>query len=310
MKETITNVFKTKEAYLSNFVDKRDGNNIYAKWKRDEEIGIVVFAGINDVPIGTIFLTEAFYFLYCLDGEISFYCKNDGNLINLKRGELIIVNPNCPIIIGHENPAFLVALMMVTNEYFLKEYFSIIDNNKRLFHFFLDSFNGKNEIDYLYFNNLPIELVDMTFIAINKEYHSEELDNNIMIRALLQLLIVHLSRSTLDDARQSLVDDILKYILFNPKTSLKDLAYHFKYHPNYISKYIKDNTGHTFKQILTQTRMDKAYNYLVNSNFSVEEIALMVGYSDTITFYKAFKKYYNQSPTSVKTKTEKNTKII
>ena len=35
--------------------------------------------------------------------------------------------------------------------------------------------------------------------------------------------------------------------------------------------------------------MDKAYKYLNNSNYKIEEIAEIVGYADSITFYKAFK---------------------
>ncbi|MCR5705451.1 MAG: helix-turn-helix transcriptional regulator [Acholeplasmatales bacterium] len=302
MREQINYVKTTKEAYLSNFVDKRDGEKIYAKWKREEEIGIVVFEGIDDTPIGTIYLTDSFYFLYCLDGEISFYCKDKDNLINLEKGELIVVNPYCPLIFEPGNKYFIVALMKVTNKYFFKEYFSIINNNKRLFHFFLDSFNGMDNADYLYFKNLPEDLIDTTFIGINEEYNKEIIEKNMMMRALLQILLVHLSRSMVENTNDELEDKILQYIVYNPKTSLKDTAAHFQYHPNYISNCMKKKLGQTFKQILIQSRMDKATSYLKNSSYSIEEIAQMVGYADSITFYKAFKKYYGVTPKEVRRK--------
>ncbi len=257
--------------------------------------------GIDDTPIGTIYLTESFYFLYCLDGDISFYAKEKKNLISLKKGEMIIVQPNCPLIMEPKNHYFIVSLMKVTSNYFLKEYFSIINNNAKLFRFFLDPFSSKNFSDFLVVNNLPVEFIEETFKGIDNEYNSLNPDKYIMMRALLQMLIIHISRCVnSENSFKSLEDNILQYILYNPNTSLRDVSDNFKYHPNYISGLIKKKTGHTFKEILIQNRMDKAINFLKNSDYKVEEIANIVGYSDPITFYKAFKKYYGCSPKSIK----------
>lgn len=42
--------------------------------------------------------------------------------------------------------------------------------------------------------------------------------------------------------------------------------------------------------------MEKAKNKLENSQNSIQEISISVGYTDTFTFSKAFKKYSGFSP--------------
>ena len=49
------------------------------------------------------------------------------------------------------------------------------------------------------------------------------------------------------------------------------------------------------KEYLTRVRLNKA-KWLLSKEYSVAECASMVGYSDTFTFSKAYKKFYGVSP--------------
>ena len=42
--------------------------------------------------------------------------------------------------------------------------------------------------------------------------------------------------------------------------------------------------------------MDRALPLLKYTEFSIEEIAAMLGYSNSSNFYKAYKSYYGKSP--------------
>ena len=78
--------------------------------------------------------------------------------------------------------------------------------------------------------------------------------------------------------------------------TLKEIANHFSYHPNYISSLLQKKLGKTFSKILLEKRMDKAVILLKGTTLSIEEIAIMTGYSNTSNFYKAFREYFGKTP--------------
>ena len=78
--------------------------------------------------------------------------------------------------------------------------------------------------------------------------------------------------------------------------TLKDIAAHFSYHPNYISSLLHQELGKTFSEIVLEKRMDRAVILLKGTTLSIEEIASMLGYSNHSNFYKAFKEYYGKTP--------------
>lgn len=52
----------------------------------------------------------------------------------------------------------------------------------------------------------------------------------------------------------------------------------------------------TFKEILKETRRELAKDYLKDNNFSIAEIAFLLGFSDPSAFNRAFKKWERTSP--------------
>lgn len=78
--------------------------------------------------------------------------------------------------------------------------------------------------------------------------------------------------------------------------SLKDISARFSYHPNYISALLRRELGKTFSEILLALRMERAVTLLRGTDLSIEEIAYMLGYSNSSNFYKAFHEYYHTSP--------------
>lgn len=65
---------------------------------------------------------------------------------------------------------------------------------------------------------------------------------------------------------------------------------------SYLSRLFKDATGSSIQQYLVTYRMKIAATLIKETTQSIQDISLAVGYSDIFTFSKAFKKYYNVSP--------------
>ena len=78
--------------------------------------------------------------------------------------------------------------------------------------------------------------------------------------------------------------------------TLPAIGKHFSYHPTYVSNLLKKETGSTFSELLLKLRMEHAVMLLNGTTLSIEEIAAMLGYSNSSNFYKAFKSYYGTSP--------------
>jgi two-component system response regulator YesN len=66
--------------------------------------------------------------------------------------------------------------------------------------------------------------------------------------------------------------------------------------PPYLSRRFKEKTGITFGEYLEDIRMDKAQEYLINSEAAIADIAEQVGYQDQAYFAKVFKQKYHISP--------------
>ncbi len=78
--------------------------------------------------------------------------------------------------------------------------------------------------------------------------------------------------------------------------TLKELANHFSYHPNYLSGYLKKELGKGFSQIVLEQRMANAKSLMAATSLSLEEISDLVGYPSPSNFYKAFKAYFKTTP--------------
>ena len=81
---------------------------------------------------------------------------------------------------------------------------------------------------------------------------------------------------------------------------MDDLSKVFFLSKPYLSKYIKENTGKTFQEVVMDIRMDKARNLLNNSNESIENVAYKIGYHNVEHFNRLFKRKYSITPMEYK----------
>lgn len=68
------------------------------------------------------------------------------------------------------------------------------------------------------------------------------------------------------------------------------------YNVTYYNDWFKRQTGSSPGMFLRQTRVRKAKELLINTNYSVTRIAMMVGYSCNSTFTRAFRNITNMTP--------------
>ena len=133
------------------------------------------------------------------------------------------------------------------------------------------------------------------------EYADKKADTQLILKPMVLSLFMHIARryrlEKPDISADTLPGKIVQYIHSHPESvTLKEIADHFSYHPNYISTLLHQELGKTFSQIVLEKRMDRAVILLQGTTLSIEEIAAMLGYSNHSNFYKAFKEYYGKTP--------------
>lgn len=95
------------------------------------------------------------------------------------------------------------------------------------------------------------------------------------------------------------ISDIMKYIQehYAEDLSLEFLAQHFHLSSTYLSKHLKKHIGLSFKEYVTQLRIDHATELLVkNPEMSIEQIGKTLGLFSPSAFTKMFKKSMGISP--------------
>ncbi len=98
-----------------------------------------------------------------------------------------------------------------------------------------------------------------------------------------------------------LKEDILGFIQANygcADLSLTMIADHFGISNRYASQFIKEQTGINYTAHLENLRMREAERLLANTSTPITDVAQMVGFDSKNTFYKAFTRKFNMSPST------------
>ena len=83
---------------------------------------------------------------------------------------------------------------------------------------------------------------------------------------------------------------------FNTPLTLEDVSAYVHLHPSYFSTVFKNSTGLSFKEYLNKVRIEESKILLLNTDFSIIDIAIAVGFEDQSYFSKVFKKYTGTTP--------------
>ncbi len=105
------------------------------------------------------------------------------------------------------------------------------------------------------------------------------------------------------DESEALSTTIEKYINSNyqdPSLCLNKISDEFQISESYFSHMFKDKTGVNFSTYLENLRMAEAARLIKETDISLNELYLAVGYNNPNTFRRAFKKIYGVTPSSMR----------
>jgi YesN/AraC family two-component response regulator len=127
---------------------------------------------------------------------------------------------------------------------------------------------------------------------------------NLLVHDLCEIVeeiirsVMSLQKEEYTGTIRDVVRQAVKYIETNffEELTLTDIADRFGVESSYFSKIFRKETGYNMMFYITNLRIEKAKEYMSNSNINLTEIAFMVGYDDYTYFSKVFRKMTGKSP--------------
>lgn len=107
---------------------------------------------------------------------------------------------------------------------------------------------------------------------------------------------IHLLQS--DKKKKQLYYDMVDYIDKNLFRNLKvsDVADYFGYNSEYLSHMFSSLKGITLKRFILQKKVEKANYLLMDTNKTINEISIILGFSDCHNFMKVYKRITGLTP--------------
>jgi AraC-type DNA-binding domain-containing proteins len=244
--------------------------------------------------------------------EVIYVCKGtpigviNNQEIPLQEGQLCVMNPNAiHYFKKYTENTDLILNIVLPKDLFEKSIFRILFHDAVLNAFFIRyRIENEKQPPFLYLQHKDPD-IDHFIELLMKEYLNKTEYSHVIIESVLTLIFSFLLRD--DKAKSShgnsAMADIIDYIYLNYQTvSMQSVAAHFNYHPKYLSSLIHKELGQTFRELLVTIKLQNALNYLLYTDYKVDQIVEFIGYKDKSSFYNLFRNVYHMSPAQYRKK--------
>lgn len=227
----------------------------------------------------------------------------DGRSYNLSRGDILFMNCGCVHSFVSENEHTYVNILFSPE--IIGE--NIVTNETAFSLFSLTAFNQmRNDSEFgkiSFFGDERLEIENIIRSMLT-EYRGKQTYWERSMRNYLNNLIIKMLRKNETGFEPCEIDgmwrELSAYIDENlgEKLTLSDLAEKCFYNPSYFSRVFKEKFGVSLVEYITKKRIAYAVDLLQSTDMPIEEISEKVGFSDRNSFYHAFSRYMNRTPSS------------
>ena len=231
---------------------------------------------------------EYYEIIYILDGEVEYVSKTDKT--NLSIGKLRLISPIDKYSISGSSSS-LLRLVTISRPIF-EDYIALITRSEEpYFSFPLQ----KKSVDLSVSELMELEAVALRYSSVSdlarKRGFGAEMLSKILNRFFNEIETSHPSDSPL---MQRILD-----LLNTPAGIRGGIPYICKtlqYSESYVSHRFKFHWGVTFSQYIKDTRLKYIEYYLKTTNYSLKNIADLVGIESLSYLNRIFKEKYNVTP--------------
>ena len=234
---------------------------------------------------------ELFSVIVLLNGELDYIIE--GNQIHLLPNDILLVGNNeLHISVFKEGLECEYILLMVNLDFFVKH------NCTELANMFFNKALGRN-------NTIPCnKVLESGLLEIAQrldKYAKENIPNHVVLSSIIIEFLYNLDKQVTKmegtNHKQQKIKEIIDYINNNitEKISLEDISQHFYLSREYLCKLFKEATGFTVNKYISYKRIVLVREYNL-SGIPLTIACEKVGFNDYSSFYRAYQKIMNESP--------------
>ena len=150
------------------------------------------------------------------------------------------------------------------------------------------------------------ETEELPFLTLLSKGNLAVMDFDRLKDAFCETCLILCSRS--DNTQNKYEDEIIRYIKenYNNFISLDIVAQKFGMNASYLSTYIKKKIGMSFVEYMRTLRIANAKKLLLETDLDIAKISENLGFSDTSSFIRYFKKSEGITPKQFRTSNSEN----
>ena len=225
----------------------------------------------------------------------------NGKKLILKEGELLFLGQNARQEILPASEKDIAVNFIIQPAFFDKTLEMLGAEETPIKNFLISSLFDSENQSYLHFKVagvLPVQnlIENLIWTLISNTTNKRNINQTTMGLLFMQLLN-HTDKLSYESREDRAIMDIFRYIEGNYKNgSLTEAASLLHYDFYWLSHEIKNRTGKTYTEHLQEKRLSQAAYLLKNTNLSVEEIAVAVGYENKSYFHRIFTNRFGTTP--------------
>ena len=293
-----------KQKLLDELMEVSEEEQKYLDGQGDIERQLYVKEKIEEIDRELLLKRGQHYveIMYVAQGSIT-HCIEGKELV-LHKGDVLMLNQQVVHSIKRADYQDIGINFIALPEFF-EIPLSMLGEENVLARFVTGVFRQKDPVShYLLFRlqeNEQVEnLMENMVESMLHGYADEDIINQYSMGIVFLYLLNHLenlSHNSSMDYKETVVQAVLGYINSDCKNaSLTRIAEETHQSMTTLSKLIKEKTGYNFQELLQRKRFQMAEHLLMDTDLTIEEIALDVGYENQSYFFKQFKNRYGVTP--------------
>lgn len=238
---------------------------------------------------------------YVLSGACAIHVG--GQAVQLGTGDYIILAPGCSHRIDSHHRENFILDLSVRGSSFENLFRQQLSYNSVLSSFYRKIIYDHADLHYILFHTGGDEDIKFALKNIAMETNLHDTYNEILYTSWANIIFSLLLRKYYENVEtdppleNNDFSRILKYISDHYDTvTLDELSQRFSYSKPHICNLIRDNTGRTLTALVNAQKLTRAEMLLETTDYSMEEITEMIGFTSADYFIRLFHRTYGVTP--------------
>lgn len=226
-----------------------------------------------------------------------------GRAVQLNTGDMIFIAPSAVHRLESFDKENFILDLSVRGTSFESLFLKQLSYDSLLSAFFRRIIYDKASLNYILFHTHGSPVIKEALKNITMESAIKDTYNEIVCTSWTNIIFSVLLRKYYEDVEtdppleNNDFTRLLAYITDHYDTvTLDELAAQFNYSKSHICNLIKSNTGRTLTALVNAQKLTKAETLLETTDYSIEEITEMIGFTSSDYFTRLFHRNYGVTP--------------